>query len=181
MFELGDVGVQYQIRRYKRSKHLRISIGRGGSVTVTGPKRLALRHFHKFVQQKQEWILQQVASVVAGKDPNLTRTDRAHFEQYRDAALTLAEQKVAEWNTYYNFDYGHVRVKQLKSRWGSCSSKRNLNFSYRILFLPEHLQDYLVVHELCHLQEMNHSADFWQLVGRAVPGYKQLRKELRQY
>lgn len=176
-FELTEVGISYHIRRYARSKHLRISIGRGGSVIVTGPKRVGLKHFHNFVQQKQPWIISQVAAVIADKDTNLIRTDREHFLEHKEAALALAQQKVAQWNEHYRFDYGRVTVKQLKSRWGSCSSKGNLNFSYRILFIPEELQDYLVVHELCHLKEMNHSPKFWALVEQAIPEYRRYRRE----
>ncbi len=96
-------------------------------------------------------------------------------------ARTLVEQKLAHWNAHYNFVYRRVAIRNNKSRWGSASAKRNLNFNYRILFLPEHLQDYLIVHELCHLQEHNHSKNFWSLVAQTIPDYKKSRKELHHY
>ena len=63
--------------------------------------------------------------------------------------------------------------------WGSCSSKKNLNFSYRLYFLPEYLSDYIIIHELCHLKEMNHSKRFWDLVALVCPSYKDYRRELK--
>ncbi|NBS67881.1 M48 family peptidase [bacterium] len=68
-----------------------------------------------------------------------------------------------------------------RTRWGSCSKRGNLNFNYRILFLPPHLADYLIVHELCHLKEFNHSPRFWALVAQGCPNYHACKKELRAW
>lgn len=181
-YELNTGGhtIRYTLRKYKRSKHLRISIGRGGEVLVTGPRHVPLRTLHAFVQTKVDWIIHTTSAQAAQGDPIFHHTDRAHFLEHKAAALALAEQKVAEWNTFYNFSHNRISVKQLSSRWGSCSSKKNLTFSYRILFLPPELQDYLVVHELCHLKEMNHSANFWALVEQTLPDYKTLRRALKK-
>jgi predicted metal-dependent hydrolase len=146
-------------------------------VTITGPTRVGLRHFHTFAHERAVWIRKAVHAQQAEKHPDLIRTDRAHFLEHKHAALKLARQKVAKWNARYQFEVGRITVRQLKSRWGSCSSNGNLSFSYRILFLSEELQDYLVVHELCHLKEMNHSPSFWALVERTIPEYPRLRKE----
>jgi predicted metal-dependent hydrolase len=74
-----------------------------------------------------------------------------------------------------------VAIKNMKSRWGSCSSKGNLNFHYRVAFLPEELLDYVIVHELCHLKLFNHSKAFWNLVAEKSPNYSQLRKQLQHH
>jgi predicted metal-dependent hydrolase len=87
--------------------------------------------------------------------------------------------KLDHWNQLYNFTYNRVTIRNTRSRWGSCSSKKNLNFNYRILFLPPELQDYLIVHELCHLQEMNHAPQFWSLVAQQVPDYQLRMQQLR--
>jgi len=73
-----------------------------------------------------------------------------------------------------------VKIRDQSSRWGSCSWKGNLNFSYKLVLLPEHLADYVVVHELCHLREMNHSPRFWALVSQTVPDYRAKRRELKK-
>ena len=87
---------------------------------------------------------------------------------------------LAQWNGHYKLPLRKVFIKNSRSRWGSCSTLGNLNFNYRIVFLPPHLQAYIVVHELCHLRHFNHSPAFWALVGQTVPEYKKHRREIRQ-
>lgn len=76
---------------------------------------------------------------------------------------------------------GKIFIKNSRTRWGSCSSKGNLNFNYRLSLLPAHLAHYVIVHELCHLREFNHSQRFWDLVALTVPEYKACREELKKY
>ncbi len=78
----------------------------------------------------------------------------------KEKFLKLAEERVEYFNGHYNFSYNLIRIKDQKSRWGSCSRKGNLNFNYRVFLLDEKLRDYIIVHELCHLKEMNHSKKF---------------------
>jgi predicted metal-dependent hydrolase len=104
---------------------------------------------------------------------------RAKYLKYREIARILAHQKIAEYNVHYNFPIKRVAVRNQSSRWGSCSKNGNLNFNYRIALLPQHLADYIVVHELCHLGEFNHSDKFWMLVEKTMPNWKALRKELK--
>ncbi|MFA6463413.1 MAG: M48 family metallopeptidase [Candidatus Paceibacterota bacterium] len=94
--------------------------------------------------------------------------------------MTSERSRNKRFNTSYNFTYNSVKIKSTKTRWGSCSSKGNLNFSYKIALLPEHLADYLVVHELCHLGEFNHSENFWNLVEKTIPDFAQRRHELKK-
>ena len=109
------------------------------------------------------------------------RARRAGLLQYAEEARKLALSRLEHFNQFYNFKIGAVRIKAQTTRWGSCSSKGNLNFNYKIALLPPHLSDYIVVHELCHLGELNHSQGFWDLVGRACPNYEILRKELKNF
>ena len=102
-----------------------------------------------------------------------------HYLEHKEAARTLIHGRLSYWNEYYQLSYNRVAIRNQRRCWGSCSSLGNLNFSYRILFLPPHLQDYIVVHELCHLAEMNHGPQFWELVEQTIPEQKAYRKELR--
>lgn len=97
----------------------------------------------------------------------------------REAARALVHAKLAHFNAFYNFSYNKVFIKNTKTRWGSCSSRGNLNFNYRIIHLAPELQDYLIVHELCHLKEFNHGQAFWDLVALQVPNYKLLRTQMK--
>lgn len=103
----------------------------------------------------------------------LRAPERAHYLAHKESARALATERVTYWNTHYGFLYNTIAIRNQQSRWGSCSIKRNLNFNYRILFLPPELVDYIVVHELCHLQEFNHASAFWQLVARTIPDYRE--------
>jgi len=84
-------------------------------------------------------------------------------------------------NRFYGFKIGSVAIRNQKTRWGSCSGKGNLNFNYKVMFLPKEFADYIIVHEICHIKEMNHSIDFWNLVGISIPDYRRIRRELKKY
>ena len=98
----------------------------------------------------------------------------------REQARILVENRISFFNKIYNFEINRVFVKNQKTRWGSCSSNKNLNFNYKIIFLKPALADYLIVHELCHLKEFNHSEKFWNLVEKTIPDYKNINRELRR-
>jgi predicted metal-dependent hydrolase len=102
-----------------------------------------------------------------------------HYLAHKETAREYIVEKVRYWNTYYGFPINRIAIRNQKTCWGSCSEHNNLNFNYKLLFLPEHLADYVIVHEICHLGELNHSPAFWELVGRTQPEYKMHRKELR--
>lgn len=111
----------------------------------------------------------------------LRRRNKLHYTKHKEAARVLVHARLSYFNSFYNFRYQKVFIKNGKSRWASCSQKGNLNFNYKILFLPQAAQDYLIVHELCHLKHFNHGSDFWAEVARALPNYRALRKELRAF
>jgi predicted metal-dependent hydrolase len=90
----------------------------------------------------------------------------------------MVHARLTHWNQFYGHSFGRVAIRNQRSRWGSCSSKRNLNFNYRIVFLPEHLVDYIIVHELCHLEHFNHSKNFWDAMARTMPDFHIRKQEL---
>ncbi|MFH1726754.1 MAG: M48 family metallopeptidase [Elusimicrobiota bacterium] len=101
-----------------------------------------------------------------------------HATERRRAASVLAS-RVEDWSRVMGVGYGKVRVKDQRTRWGSCSAKGNLNFNWRLTLAPPEVLDYVVVHELAHLLEMSHSRDFWRLVERWCPDHKAHRRWLR--
>ena len=113
------------------------------------------------------------------------------YIKYKEIARALIYTKLDKYNTIYSdkinkdmnehfFKYNRVAIRDQSSRWGSCSSKANLNFNYRLALLSERQSDYIVVHELCHLKEMNHSYRFWNLVEQGIPDYKNIRSEIKK-
>jgi predicted metal-dependent hydrolase len=106
--------------------------------------------------------------------------NQAQYLEYKEQARELVIERLAHFNRFYNFEYKKVAIRNQSSRWGSCSSKANLNFNYRVVFLPPPLLDYLIVHELCHLQEFNHGPNFWALVAKAIPDYLERRVALKK-
>ena len=102
------------------------------------------------------------------------------YAKYKSAALHLAENRISHFNKFYQFTINKVTIKNQSSRWGSCSKKGNLNFNYKIAKLPQELADYVIVHELCHLKEFNHSPAFWNLVAQTIPNHKAIRKQFKK-
>jgi len=112
----------------------------------------------------------------------IRKTKRSNiYIKNKETAREIVKQKLNDFNNIYGFTYNRVSIKNQRTKWGSCSSKGNLNFNYKIVFLPEHLANYLIVHELCHLKELSHSKSFWLLVEKTIPDYKILKKELKAY
>ena len=111
----------------------------------------------------------------------IPRRSRKSYINNKEKVLGLVNAKIEKFNRLYNYSFNRVSIRNQKTRWGSCSSKKNLNFNYRIMYLPDEIADYIVVHELCHLEEFNHSRKFWDLVERGVPDYKKIKKVKRSY
>lgn len=171
----------YTIKKSKRAKNMRITVRSDETVTVTVPYRISTEKAEAFVREKKGWINRMLDRLRNLPKPAhvLPKGGTLHYGEHRKAALRLVEERLEYYNRFYRTSWNRVTIKNTSTRWGSCSRLRNLNFSYHILFLPDHLRDYLVVHELCHLLELNHSAKFWKLVEKTTPDYVSRRQELR--
>jgi predicted metal-dependent hydrolase len=101
--------------------------------------------------------------------------------QNREAAREMIKAKLEQLNSHYQLNYKQVKIKNQKSRWGSCSRRGNLNFNYKVCKLPAPLADYIIAHELCHLAEFNHSEKFWRLVAQTIPDWRARRKALNRF
>ena len=162
--------LEYELVQNSRAKHIKVSVGMGGKVTVTKPKRVSMRMVERFLTEQELWIEEKVRSFLEahGNNKNLLADDKEHFLKYKEQALRLCERKVQYWNQENKFKVITVKVKQSRTQWGSCSSQGNLSFNYKILFLPERMRNSIIVHELCHLKELNHSKKFWELVEKTL-------------
>lgn len=168
-------------RTSPRAKRLRLSVHPDGQVVVSIPKRASIQTAERFVSQHLVWIANQLAKLA--KRPPTTRlphTRKDYLNNYKQAKTTILAQ-VEAVNQMYQVKYNQISIKNLKSRWGSCSKRGNLNFNYKLIYLPPELVEYVVTHELCHLIQFNHSKRFWNEVARQVPEYKQRRLEMKKY
>lgn len=179
--ELSGEKIEYTLRRSARAKRIRFTVYGGGELVATVPKRFRELDLERFMREKGNWILEKTREYKKFKKPESHKNERHDFLIHRGAALSLVRKKLEHYNSIYSFDFNKVTVKSQRTCWGSCSKRKNLNFNYRLAFLPEHVADYVVVHELCHLGEFNHSRRFWDLVARAIPNYLLIRKELREH
>ena len=179
MINLENRRFLYIERHHPRARHLRITVHPGGRVVVTVPTRgVSQKMVDEFVASKREWIARSVEAMKGVDENVLRRGTRAEFVRERERAREFIVRRIAVLNADEKFSFGDIRIKNQKTCWGSCSVKGNLNFNYKILFLPPAVADYVIAHELCHLKQMNHSAKFWNLVSELIPNYKELKKEL---
>ncbi len=101
--------------------------------------------------------------------------------QLRAAAKACLPVRLRELAAQYGFEFNQVRIKHNVSNWGSCSSKKNINLNLNLMRLPAELRDYVMLHELCHLREMNHGPQFKALLESVCPDWQRLRTELKGY
>ena len=177
--KLNGNELDFTLRTSRRSKNLQLAIHGSGRVVVTRPWRLPESFVLNFIERKASWILEKLDKFKT-QDPSFhpggTELD---YLRHKSSARKLILARVAYFNQYYNFTFKRILIKNQKTRWGSCSRDGNLNFNYKLVLLPPEVADYIVVHELCHLKEFNHSRKFWQLVAEALPDYKDRRKRLK--
>jgi predicted metal-dependent hydrolase len=168
------------LRRSSLSRHVRILVARDGRITVTGPLRASKKFLWEVFESKESWVNEQLSKLEKAGHLGKGEEKKEEYKKHKEAARALVHEKLAYWNQFYGFTYGRVSIRNQRTRWGSCSARGNLSFSYKIALLPQELADYLIVHELCHLKAFDHSPTFWSLVGEAIPDYAKHRQKLRK-
>ena len=171
------MNVPYQIIKSDR-KTIAIQIKPDGQVVVRCPKRMRIEEARRFVESKADWIEKHLA-----KRPlqNVVKYTPKEVEQLREQARKLVTERVRYYAPIIGVTYGQIAIRTQHTRWGSCSSKGNLNFNCLLALTPPEVLDYVVVHELCHRREMNHSPRFWQAVEQILPNYKACRAWLKAH
>lgn len=171
--------MNYTLKRSQRARYVRLRVQPGGAVVLTVPFGMAIAKAEEFVRERAEWLTNAIRRMAQLKQ--LPVSGRRDYLKHKEAARELVHERLVYWNAFYAFSYKRIAIKNTRRTWGSCSHRGNLNFSYKLLFVPRELADYVVVHELCHLKHRNHGAAFWREVGRALPNYEMLRAELKRY
>lgn len=178
--ELQEQHIEYTVKESRRARRMRLAISPSKGLVATIPSGMSLGTLEEFIFEKSEWIIKKLEYFKKFSGVVLPRSTRNDYLKHKESARALMHEKVEYFSSTYGFSYSKISVKNQKTCWGSCSKRGNLNFNYKILFLPEQAQDYIVVHELCHLKELNHSKKFWALVAEIVSDYAEIRKDLKK-
>ena len=169
---------------------LRISVSPRRGVVVSMPWMLPYAIAEKFLLSKRQWVAdaleRQAGQMHRAAESGRTATvpdNPAELERMREAARAALVPKLLSAAARYGFPFkGRVAIKNNVSNWGSCSSKGNINLNMRLILLPEHLQDYVILHELCHLRHQNHGPAFHALLDSLLGGKeKELQRELHEW
>lgn len=174
---LGEV----ECVRSARSRTIRLSVKPSGAIRLSYPLFVGRERALAFLDSRTEWI-EQTRRKLAERQHDTPHISRAEVERLRDAARRTLPERVATLAARFGFEYGRVTIRAARTKWGCCTSQNNLSLSLFLAALPRHLQDYVIIHELCHTLHHNHSAAFHALVDRCVEGKeKLLDRELRSY
>ena len=177
--KIGEYNVE--VRRSKR-KSAAIKITADMQIVVFVPLYVSDNEIERMVISKSKWIDEHMLKVQSTIDER-SKLEKITFEQVKelaDQAVEYIPKRVKYYADKENFVYNKITIKNLVSRWGSCSTKGNLNFNCLLMLTPDYVIDYIVVHELCHLREMNHSEKFWAEVEKIMPDYQRAVLWLKQ-
>ena len=166
---------------YSRRKTAAIQISRDGKVTVRAPYGCPRSFIDSFLHSREDWILRHLEEIRLHPPKEWPALSGEKRRLYVETARSVFTQKAAYYARIMGVTYGRISIREQKTRWGSCSSAGNLNFNWRLIFAPESVLDYVVVHELAHRKEMNHSRAFYDIVESVLPDYRTSRRWLRDH
>ena len=170
-------------------KTLAIQINPDLSVTVRAPMYAPQSDIERILREKEGWIQKHIEKIreqeekkkeTQGESVESEYLTNEEIKKLADKALQYIPKRVSYYAKQIGVTYGKITIRNQKTRWGSCSSKGNLNFNCLLMLTPPEVIDYVVVHELCHRKEMNHSVAFWAEVEKVLPDYKEQVKWLKE-
>ena len=164
-------------------KTLAVQIRADGTVIARAPLRMPKDRILCFLSEKASWIRMQQGKMQERekmRQQARIHLDAAQEKELRERAKSVLAQRTAYFARQVGVTYGRITVRDQKTRWGSCSQTGNLNFNFRLILAPSEVLDYVVVHELCHRRQMNHSAQFWQEVAQVLPDYRKRKAWLTE-
>ena len=164
-----------------RRKTVSAEIDKDLSVLVRAPLRMSEKDIRKFLQSNEDWIRKHRRKLAERqeKTKDIPKLTIEELHELADQAMLDIPPRAARYARLAGVTYGRITIRNQRTRWGSCSSKGNLNFNCLLMLAPEEHRDYVIVHELCHRREMNHSKRFWAEVERILPDYKKSMKWFR--
>lgn len=171
------------IKSNRRTIELKICTD--GHIRVRAPFYMTDAEIADFLNKKSEWISRHQTRIKErqqkkAQEPPIQQLSPQDIRALADQAMKVIPDRVRFYAEKIGVDYGRVTIRNQKTRWGSCSAKGNLNFNCLLMLTPEDVQDYVVIHELCHRKEMNHSPKFWSEVARIMPDYRNSKIWLKE-
>ena len=181
---LSDVSgniIEYRLIRSRR-RTVSVEVTDDG-VTVRAPLKMPVEEIDRFVIDHKDWIRKKTALLEEKKNNRqpVEHLTRADIDRLADEAMRVIPERVAYYAPIVGVTYGRITIRNQVSRWGSCSAKGNLNFNCLLMLMPPEVLDAVVVHELCHRKEMNHSKRFYAEVLRVYPDYQKWHKWLETH
>lgn len=164
-------------------KSIAIEVTKDLRIIVRAPLRMSEREINRFIGEKADWIEKSLKRMKerAQNESKSTPLSEQDIKLLVTKAKRILPPKVERYSKILGVSYNRITIRMQKSRWGSCSAQGNLNFNCLLMRAPDEIIDYVIVHELCHRKEMNHSDRFWALVESILPDYKERRKWLKDH
>jgi len=159
-------------------KTLALEISSDASLIIRSPRLMPVFLINNFIKQKQTWINKKQKLI---KARNQKKSQMPIFKIIKKQVLKKISERVKYYSSLADLKYQKINITSAQKRWGSCSAQNNLNFPQRLALAPNKVIDYVVVHELCHIKEKNHSKNFWQEVAKIMPEYKIHRRWLKNH
>tara|TARA_B110000116_G_scaffold98041_1_gene85330 strand:+ start:60 stop:635 length:576 start_codon:yes stop_codon:yes gene_type:complete len=169
---LGDV----LLEKSKRAKRLCLTVKSDSTIRLAVPLQVTFKDSEHFLFSKISWIKKQLNKISKNKEGMIYLSPI----DVKYARLPL-EKRIVYLAGQHNFKFKKLFIKNQKTRWGSCSSKNNINLNAKLLHLPDKLVDYVIMHELVHTQVKNHSKEFWLMLTSYFPDTKECDRELKKY
>lgn len=176
----GQQEIAVQVIRSNR-KTLGLEVRRDLQVFARIPVSTTDKKLKAFIRENEAWIIRVYQAEKQAAEKRRLTACPLPTEEEKQKILDKFVERVRYYEKIMGLYSRRITVKNQKTRWGSCSSKKNLNFNYKLAYMPQEIMDYVVVHELAHLRHMNHSREFWELVEQYIPDYRERRKWLKQH
>lgn len=174
--ELGPV----TLARDSRARRISIRLRQTGEIVVTVPWTVPFLAGKSYLAANRQWV-KQAQDKAKARAAAVQPTDEEEIEQLRKRAHEELPPRLKALAEKHGFHYNKIFIKHNRSNWGSCSTKGNINLNLNLVRLPVYLQDYVMLHELCHLKYMNHGVEFHDLLESVCPNHRALQRELRNW
>lgn len=161
-------------------KTVSLEVRPDGKVTVRAPRHMTYREIEKFVEEKSPWIEKAIAKYSQVSQEDVVPYTAEEIAEMTARAKQIIPPRVEYWSKLIGVTYEKITIRHPKTRWGSCSSKGTLSFNCLLTEMSEDVMDSVIVHELCHRKEMNHSKRFYAEILRVMPDYYEKEKWLKQ-